>query len=97
MIPKSSREWTRSSHIWLLDRERSEPLTMFIIECLHPDGWRQKGRTAQEYWAYQEAQVRSCSDGRTYRIIDATSHLVVAMVSGCQSKKKQASGALLLT
>jgi len=39
---------------------------MFIIECLHPDGWRQKGRTAQEYWAYQEAQDRPAqTDGHT--------------------------------
>ena len=97
MIPKAFKEWMPSNRLRRLDGLRSESLTMFIIECLHPDGWRQKGRTAQEYWAYQEAQVRSCSDGRTYRIIDARSHLVVAMVSGSQSKKKQASGSLLLT
>ena len=59
---------------------------MFVIEALHPDGWRRQGRAKVEYWAYQEAQMRCCSDGRNYRIVDEDSHLIVALVdtSSCR-------------
>jgi hypothetical protein len=60
---------------------------MFVIEALHPDGWRQQGRTHQEYWAYQEAQARCCSDGRNYRIVEEGSRRIVAFIdsSACRS------------
>lgn len=59
---------------------------MFIIEALHPDGWRQQGTAKVEYWACQEAQARCCSDGRNYRIIHEDSQRVVALVdtSSCR-------------
>lgn len=60
---------------------------MFVIEALHPDGWRRQGRTKVEYWAYQEAQTRCCSDGRTYRILDEDTQRIMAMVntSSCRA------------
>ncbi|MFM9110120.1 MAG: hypothetical protein ACKOPN_05915 [Prochlorococcaceae cyanobacterium] len=60
---------------------------MFTIEALHPDGWRHHGSAKAEYWAYQEAQMRCCSDGRHYRIIDDTTNQVVALVntSSCRT------------
>jgi hypothetical protein len=59
---------------------------VYIIESLHPDGWREQGSAQVEYWAYQEAQARCCSDGRNYRIIDARTHEVVARIdtSSCR-------------
>ena len=54
---------------------------MFIIEALHPEGWRPQGTFQQEYWAYLEAQTRCCSDGRNFRIIDSRSHQVVSLVN----------------
>ena len=53
---------------------------MFLIEALHPDGWRQQGRARLEYWAYQEAQTRCCSDGRNYRIVDESNGCIVALL-----------------
>lgn len=60
---------------------------VFVIEALHPDGWRAQGSAGVEYWAYQEAQMRCCSDGRTYRIRLADSDRVVALVetSSCRA------------
>jgi hypothetical protein len=59
---------------------------MFVIEALHPDGWREQGRASVEYWAYQEAQMRCCSDGRNYRIRRQDTERVVALVdtSSCR-------------
>jgi len=59
---------------------------MYVIEALHPDGWREQGRATVEYWAYQEAQMRCCSDGRNYRIRQVDSEQVVALVdtSSCR-------------
>ena len=59
---------------------------MFSIEALHPDGWREQGRASVEYWAYQEAQMRCCSDGRNYRIRRQDTERVVALVdtSSCR-------------
>jgi hypothetical protein len=59
---------------------------MFVIEALHPDGWREQGRATVEYWAYQEAQMRCCSDGRNYRIRRQDTERVVALVdtSSCR-------------
>jgi len=54
---------------------------MYVIEALHPDGWREQGKARVEYWAYQEAQARCCSDGRHYRIIAMDSQKVVALVN----------------
>lgn len=54
---------------------------MFVIEALHPDGWRVQGRAKVEYWAYQEAQTRCCSDGRNYRILEADSARIVALIN----------------
>ncbi len=60
---------------------------MFVIEALHPDGWRTQGRTQVEYWAHQEAQARCCSDGRHYRILDEETRQIVAFVetSSCRA------------
>ena len=60
---------------------------MFVIEALHPDGWRRQGRTQVEYWAHQEAQARCCSDGRNYRILDEATQQIVAFVdtSSCRA------------
>ncbi|MFN9871151.1 MAG: hypothetical protein ACK55E_06910 [Cyanobacteriota bacterium] len=57
-----------------------------MIEALHPDGWREQGRASVEYWAYQEAQMRCCSDGRNYRIRRQDTERVVALVdtSSCR-------------
>ncbi|TVS02653.1 MAG: hypothetical protein EA413_11800 [Cyanobium sp. PLM2.Bin73] len=55
--------------------------TMFLIEALHPDGWRPQGRANLEYWAYQEAQTRCCSDGRNYRILNEDTNEIVALIS----------------
>lgn len=57
------------------------PGLMYVIEALHPDGWRQQGRAQVEYWAYQEAQIRCCSDGRHYRILNGDSGRIVALVN----------------
>jgi len=53
---------------------------MFVIEALHPDGWRIQGRTAVEYWAQVEAQTRCFSDGRTHRVRDEDDERVVSFV-----------------
>jgi len=60
---------------------------MYVIQALHPDGWREQGRCALEYWAYLEAQTRCCSDGRHYRIVDENSKEVVSTVdpSSCRA------------
>lgn len=60
---------------------------MFLIEALHPDGWRPQGRAEVEYWAYQEAQARCCSDGRNYRILHEATRQIVALVdtSSCRT------------
>lgn len=50
---------------------------MYAIQALHPDGWKQQGRSEVEYWAYQEAQIRCCSDGRHYRIVQEDSGQIV--------------------
>ena len=59
---------------------------MYIIESLHPDGWREQGSARVEYWAYQEAQARCCSDGRNYRIIESRTNQIVALIdtSSCR-------------
>jgi hypothetical protein len=54
---------------------------MFVIQALHPDGWLDQGTVQQEYWAYQEAQMRCCSDGRTYRILSGEDQSIVALIS----------------
>jgi hypothetical protein len=59
---------------------------VYIIEALHPDGWREQGTARVEYWAYQEAQMRCCSDGRNYRLLHSDSRQVVALIdtSSCR-------------
>ena len=59
---------------------------MYIIQSLHPDGWREQGSARVEYWACQEAQARCCSDGRNYRIIESSTNQVVALIdtSSCR-------------
>jgi len=68
--------------------------TMFVIEALHPDGWRPQGRANLEYWAYQEAQTRCCSDGRNYRILKEDTSEIVALVntSSCRASRQPAAG-----
>lgn len=68
--------------------------TMFVIEALHPDGWRCQGRHEAEYWAYQEAQARCCSDGRNYRILNGATGQLVALIN--TSSCRQAAVAHLL-
>jgi hypothetical protein len=60
---------------------------MYVIQALHPDGWREQGRCVLEYWAYLEAQTRCCSDGRHYRIVEDSSKEVVTTVdsSSCRA------------
>jgi hypothetical protein len=60
---------------------------MYVIEALHPDGWRRQGRTHQEFWAHQEAQARCCSDGRNYRIVHEQTRQIVAFIapSACRA------------
>lgn len=60
---------------------------MYLIEALHPDGWRLQGKARLEYWAYREAQVRCCSDGRAYRILEEKNRQLVALVdsSSCRA------------
>lgn len=53
---------------------------MYVIEALHPDGWRMQGRCNVEYWAYQEARIRCCSDGRNYRILQQETGQLVTLV-----------------
>lgn len=64
---------------------------MFVIEALHPNGWRWQGRFSAEYWAYQEARTRCCSDGRTFRILDESNNQIVAFIdpSSCPPRKRQ--------
>ncbi|MFM7675896.1 MAG: hypothetical protein ACKO5F_09995 [Synechococcus sp.] len=66
--------------------QRSIPSIVYIIESLHPDGWRKQCSAQVEYWAYQEAQARCCSDGRNYRILHARTNDVVARIdtSSCR-------------
>jgi len=63
---------------------------VFIIQALHPEGWRDQGSAKVEYWAYQEAQMRCCSDGRNYRLIKADSNEVVAMIDTSSCRIAQA-------
>lgn len=65
---------------------------MFVIEALHPDGWRPQGKAHLEYWAYQEAQTRCCSDGRNYRILKEDTCEIVALVntSSCRPGRQHA-------
>lgn len=59
---------------------------MFVIEALHPDGWRERGSFQLEYWAHQEAQMRCCSDGRNYRILREPGRELVTLIhtSSCR-------------
>ena len=69
---------------------------MFLIQALHPDGWIDQGTAQLEYWAYQEAQMRCCSDGRTYRILTADERQIAAMIttSGCRIDQQRLKAAL---
>jgi hypothetical protein len=81
VIPKSIRSLGSGTLFWLHWGQHCSPgFIVFVIEALHPDGWRQQGRTQVEYWAHQEAQARCCSDGRNYRIVDEQSRQIVAFV-----------------
>ena len=64
---------------------------MFILEALHPDGWYPQGSAKVEYWALQEAQILCCGDGRHYRILEADSGRIVALVdpSSCRIAPRQ--------
>jgi hypothetical protein len=65
--------------------------TMFLIQALHPDGWMDQGTAELEYWAYQEAQMRCCSDGRTDRIRSGDKQRIVAMIttSSCRLDRQR--------
>ena len=64
---------------------------IFLIQALHPDGWIDQGTSPLEYWAYQEAQMRCCSDGRTYRILTGDDRQIVALIttSGCRLDRQR--------
>jgi hypothetical protein len=66
---------------------------MYVIEALHPDGWRRQGVARLEYWACQEAQVRCCSDGRHYRICDLETEGLVALInpSSCRTSGERSA------
>ncbi len=56
--------------------------TMFLIQSLHPDGqWVDEGVVQLEYWAYQDAQRRCCTEGCSHRILTDHDHQIVAMVT----------------
>ena len=59
---------------------------MFALEALHSDGWRRQGRCRLEYWAYQEAVVRCCSDQRNYRIVNEQTHEIVSLMTPTSCK-----------
>lgn len=86
MIPKSVCCFLCPRLPHRLTDESIHQLSMFLIEALHPDGWRQQGRARLEYWACQEAQMRCCSDGRNYRIVDESNGRIVALLdsSSCR-------------
>jgi hypothetical protein len=67
---------------------------MYVIEALHPDGWRLQGRCNAEYWAYQEARTRCCSDGRNYRILRQDTGQIVAMLeaNSCRFARRSCLG-----
>lgn len=64
-----------------LKEDAASRSVMFVIEALHPDGWRLQGTARLEYWACQEAQMRCCSDGRNYRIRDEQTNQIIALVN----------------
>lgn len=53
---------------------------MFIIEALHPEGWVYTAAFELEYWAIQNAEQRSRSDGRHYRILNGTTQQVMCVL-----------------
>ncbi len=64
---------------------------MFLIQAHHPDGWIDQGTAQLEYWAYQEAQMRCCSDGRTYRIVSGEDQQIAAIITtrGCRIDRQR--------
>jgi hypothetical protein len=68
---------------------------MFLIQVLQSDGWIDQGTAQLEYWAYQEAQMRCCSDGRTYRILTGDDRQIVALIttSGCRLDRQRLEAA----
>ena len=69
---------------------------MFLIQALHPDGWMDRGTARQKSWACQEAQMRCCSDGRTYRILTIEDQQIVAMItsSNCSLDRQHVKASL---
>ncbi|MCS5694071.1 hypothetical protein NZK33_19110 [Cyanobium sp. FGCU-6] len=69
---------------------------MFVIQALHSAGWVDQGTAQLEYWAQQEAQMRCCSDGRTYRILSGDDRQLVALIttSGCRIDRQRLKAAL---
>lgn len=69
---------------------------MFVIQALHSAGWVDQGTAQLEYWAQQEAQMRCCSDGRTYRILSGADRQLVALIttSGCRIDRQRQKTAL---
>jgi len=68
------------------ERSLPFPVSVYIIESLFPDGWREQSSARVEYWACHEAQARCCSDGRNTRVIDSRSNEIVALIdtSSCR-------------
>jgi len=68
---------------------------MFVIQALHPEGWIDQGAAQLEYWAYQEAQMRCCSNGRTHRILSGNDRLIVGVIatSSCRINRHHLEGA----
>ena len=80
------RFWGRTAVVGLTWSIVKALVTMFVLEALHSDGWRQQGRSAAEYWAYQEAQVRCCSDHRNYRIVNEQTREIVSLIAPTSCK-----------
>jgi hypothetical protein len=64
---------------------------MFMIQALLPDGWMDQGTASLEYWAYQEAQIRCCSSGRSFRIISCEDQTILAIIttSSCRLDQRR--------
>ena len=66
---------------------------MYIVEALEPEGWVVKHQHSLEYWAIRDAQARCCTEGIRYRIREARSNQITAVVdtSSCKALTKGGS------
>ena len=66
---------------------------MYIVEAFDPEGWVVKHQHPLEYWAIRDAQGRCCAEGIRYRIREARSNQITAVVdtSSCKALTKGGS------